>query len=147
VIEVGGPETAVKRYIVIRNDGKNNDTPAGWDEHQPSQDGRCEGKERRNKNKPSQHESQSKGNKRRKISANNRTSTTLGTFATTEWMVIKLDKLASYEGTVRDERPLGGSSWCGGRVITVGTEPRKKKARPITDITITALGKEEMAIR
>jgi hypothetical protein len=37
-----------------------------------------------------------------------------------------------------------GSSW---RVITVRSEPRGKKARPITGVTSTALGKEETAVR
>jgi hypothetical protein len=31
-------------------------------------------------------------------------------------------------------------------VITVRTEPWGRKVRPITGITITALGKEEMAV-
>jgi hypothetical protein len=32
------------------------------------------------------------------------------------------------------------------RVITGRTEPRGRKARPITDITNTALGKEEIVV-
>jgi hypothetical protein len=35
------------------------------------------------------------------------------------------------------------SSW---RVITVRTEPQGRKVRPITDVTSTALRKEEMAV-
>jgi hypothetical protein len=40
----------------------------------------------------------------------------------------------------RDKR----SSW---RVITMRTEPQVRKARPMSDVTSTALGKEDMAVR
>jgi hypothetical protein len=57
------------------------------------------------------------------------------------------DRLTPYQGTVRDERPWRGSSGSNWRVVTGRTEPRGRKARPITDVTITVLGKEEMAVR
>jgi hypothetical protein len=57
-------------------------------------------------------------------------------------MVIHVD-LHFYQETAKDEQPFGGSSW---RVITVRTKPRGRKVRPITDVTSTTLGKEEMAV-
>jgi hypothetical protein len=62
-------------------------------------------------------------------------------------MVVHLDRLETYQGTASDERLQGGSSGCSWRVITVRTEPRGRKARPITDVTITVFEKEEMAVR
>jgi hypothetical protein len=62
-------------------------------------------------------------------------------------MVVHLDWLAPYQGTVRDECPYGGSSGSSWRVINVTTEPRGRKATMITDTTSTALEKEEMVIR
>jgi hypothetical protein len=54
------------------------------------------------------------------------TLTTLGTCACTYWrkmMVINLDRLVPYEGTAWDERPEGGSSRSGWRIISVKTKP------------------------
>jgi hypothetical protein len=71
--------------------------------------------------------------------------TTLGTFSLTDryrrMIVIRLDRLAPYQGAARDEWSQGGSSW------KVRSEPRGRKVRTITDVTSTALRKEEMAIR
>jgi hypothetical protein len=69
---------------------------------------------------------------------------TLGTSVLTDRrkiVVINRDRLAPYEGTDRDERPEGMSSGSGWRVISAETKPRRRKARPITDITTTDLGK------
>jgi hypothetical protein len=55
-------------------------------------------------------------------------------------MVVHLNRLSPYQGTVQDERPQGGSSW---RVITVRSEPLGRKARPITDVTSATLGKKK----
>jgi hypothetical protein len=62
-------------------------------------------------------------------------------------MVVQLDRLAPYQGTARDERLQGGSSGSSWRVIAVRNEPRERKTRPIEDVTSTALGKKEMAVR
>jgi hypothetical protein len=56
-------------------------------------------------------------------------------------------QLATYQRTPRDERHYGGSSGNRWRVITVKNEPRERNARPITDVTSTDLGKEEMSVR
>jgi hypothetical protein len=53
-----------------------------------------------------------------------------------------MDQLAPYQGTAWDK----GSSESNWTVITVRTEPWGRKARPITDATSTAFGKEEMAV-
>jgi hypothetical protein len=54
-------------------------------------------------------------------------------------LVIQLELLASYQGTVRDDRPYGGSSGSSWRVNTMHNEPQGRKAKPITDVTSTAL--------
>jgi hypothetical protein len=58
-------------------------------------------------------------------------------------MVVHMDWLATGQGTARDKRPYGGSSWS---VITVRTEPWERKASLIIDVTSTDFGKEEMAV-
>jgi hypothetical protein len=77
-------------------------------------------------------------------------SITLGTFTTTEQerrkLVIHLERLTLYKRSDWDERPWGGSSSSSWRIITVGTVQRKRKTRPITDITSTYVRKEEIAI-
>jgi hypothetical protein len=60
--------------------------------------------------------------------------------------VVNLDQLAPYEGNTRDKRPLGGTSGSSWIVISVRTKPRGRKVRPITDITSTAVRKEEMVV-
>jgi hypothetical protein len=62
-------------------------------------------------------------------------------------MVVQLEWLTTYQGAARDERLYEGNSGSSWRVTTVETEPRGRKARPITDFTGTALGKEGMAVR
>jgi hypothetical protein len=52
---------------------------------------------------------------------------------------VHLDRVALYQGTARDERPQGGNVGRMWIVITVTTEPQGRKARPITDVTSTAL--------
>jgi hypothetical protein len=61
-------------------------------------------------------------------------------------MVVHLDWLAPYQGTAWDEWPEGGSSGSSCRIISVRNDPRERKARLITDITSTALRKEEMTV-
>jgi hypothetical protein len=62
-------------------------------------------------------------------------------------IVVHLDRLTSYQGTNKNERPEGGRNRSSWRVIITRNEPRGRKARPITDVASTALGKEEMAVR
>jgi hypothetical protein len=62
-------------------------------------------------------------------------------------MVVKLDRLAPSAGTSRNEWSEGGSNRSSSRVACVRTELRERMVRLITDITITALGKEEVAVR
>jgi hypothetical protein len=52
-------------------------------------------------------------------------------------MVINLNRLAHYEGTALDDRPEGKHH---------ENRVTGRKVRPITDVTSTALRKEEMAI-
>jgi hypothetical protein len=59
-------------------------------------------------------------------------------------MVVHLDRFAPEQGTARDERSYGVSSW---RVNTVRTEPGGRKARPSTNDTSTDLGRDKMAVR
>jgi hypothetical protein len=58
-------------------------------------------------------------------------------------MVVHLDRLAPYRGTTQDKRPEGRSSWT---VITMRTEPQRRKVRPVTDVTSIARRIEEMAV-
>jgi hypothetical protein len=57
-------------------------------------------------------------------------------------MVVYRDWLAPYHGTAREEQNEGGSSGSNRKAIATG-----RKARPITDVGNTALGKVEMAVR
>jgi hypothetical protein len=59
-------------------------------------------------------------------------------------MVVHLDRLAPYQGTARAERPYGRRSW---RIIIMRNEPQERQARPFADITSTAHGKKEIAVR
>jgi hypothetical protein len=75
-----------------------------------------------------------------------RAPTTLGTFACTKYkrkLMVHLDQLAPS----REERPKEGAAGAVGEVITVRAEPRGRKVRPVTDVTSTALRKEEMVVR
>jgi hypothetical protein len=60
---------------------------------------------------------------------------------------VNTNRLATYVGTARDERLYGGSSGSSCRIITVRTEQREEEARPITDVTNSALRKEEKIVR
>jgi hypothetical protein len=62
-------------------------------------------------------------------------------------MVVQLDRLASYQGSALQEWLYGGSSGSSWKVITKKTERRRRKMKPITDVTNTALGKEEIVVR
>jgi hypothetical protein len=60
--------------------------------------------------------------------------------------VVHLGRLAPHQSTARDERPEEGRIGSGWRVITARPDPRGRKARPITDVISTALGKEDVKL-
>jgi hypothetical protein len=75
------------------------------------------------------------------------TLTTRGTFILTDrksrMMMVQLDHLAPYQVVALDEE-VGVEQL---ERSTLHTDPQERKVRPITDITSTALRKEEMAVR
>jgi hypothetical protein len=62
-------------------------------------------------------------------------------------ILVHLDLLACNQGAAQGERFQEGSSGNSWRIITLGTEPQGKEARPITKVINTFRGNEEMAVR